>query len=148
MSLVDWEQKGWLTAHSTSPKEIERLLALVERDLAASETEGLGPDWRLNIAYNAALQSATVALAAAGYRASREQHHYRVIQSLRETIRADARTVGRLEAFRTKRHMTGYERVGLVSDAEAAEMRAMAAEIRDAVRIWLRRYHRHLLPRR
>jgi len=37
----------------------------------------------MNIVYNAALQAA--ALAAAGYRASREQHHYRVIQSLRQT---------------------------------------------------------------
>jgi len=39
----------------------------------------------VNIAYNAALQAAAAALAAAGYRASREQHHYRVIQSLRQT---------------------------------------------------------------
>ncbi len=30
------------------------------------------PDWRFAIAYNAALQAATAALAASGYRASRE----------------------------------------------------------------------------
>jgi len=36
---------------------------------------GLDPDWRLNIAYNAALHSATAALAAEGYRATRESYH-------------------------------------------------------------------------
>jgi len=45
------------------------------------------------IAYNAALQAATAALAAAGYRATRDQHHDRVIQSLRETVGVDAPTV-------------------------------------------------------
>jgi len=37
----------------------------------------------------AALQSATAALAAVGYRAARESHHYRVIQSFAYTIGAD-----------------------------------------------------------
>ncbi len=43
----------------------------------------------MSIAYNAALQTATAALAAAGYRATRDSHHYRVIQSLAFTIGAD-----------------------------------------------------------
>ena len=68
MSLPDWERNGWLTKHETSPNEIRDLLQVVERDLADSDAEGLSADWRMNIAYNAALQAATVALAAAGYR--------------------------------------------------------------------------------
>jgi hypothetical protein len=52
----------------------------------------------MNIAYNAALQAATAALAAAGYRASRDAHHYRVIQSLKETIGADASVVTTFDA--------------------------------------------------
>jgi hypothetical protein len=35
---------------------------------------GLHPDWAFNIAYNAALQVATAALAAAGYQAERLNH--------------------------------------------------------------------------
>ena len=50
-------------------------------------------DWRFAIAYNAALQAATAALAAAGYRASRENHHYRVIQSLELTLGKDAKFI-------------------------------------------------------
>ena len=72
MSLADWERNGWLRAHNTSRQEIRDLLEVVERDLNDSEAGGLSPDWRMNIAYNAALQATTAALAAAGFRASRE----------------------------------------------------------------------------
>lgn len=75
MSLADWLNNSWLVEHQSSAEEIAALLAVVERDLANATLEGLAEDWKLNIAYNAALQSATVALAAAGYRAAREQHH-------------------------------------------------------------------------
>ena len=86
MSLADWERAGWLTSHSTSRQEIADLLAVVERDLADSAAEAVSPDWQLNIAYNAALQAAKTALAAAGYRASRQRSaHYRTIESLRLT---------------------------------------------------------------
>ena len=144
MSLADWERNGWLTAHRTSRNEIRDLLAVVERDLADSEAEGLSADWRMTIAYNAALQAATAALAAAGYRASRDQHHYRVIQSLRETLRIDAQTVNALDAFRKKRNVTGYERIGLVSDADADAMRALAVKLRHDVVAWIEKHHPEL----
>jgi hypothetical protein len=56
VTLNDWERNGWLQAHRTAPEEVADFLALVERDLADSRTPGLSADWRLNIAYNAALQ--------------------------------------------------------------------------------------------
>lgn len=102
----------------------------------------------MNIAYNAALQAATAALAAVGYKATRDQHHYRVIQSLRETIGADVRLVNAFDAFRKKRNITGYERVGLVSDADAEEMRKLAARLREDVSAWLRKQHPNLLQTR
>jgi hypothetical protein len=113
---------------------------VVERDLADSASKGLSPDWRLNIAYNAALQAATAALAAAGYRAARDSHHYRVIQSLQETVGTD-------DAFRKKRNITGYERVGTVSDADAAAMRTLAVRLRYEVIDWLKRHHGALVPK-
>jgi hypothetical protein len=147
MSLADWERNGWLTRHETSPNEIRDLLQVVERDLADSVAEGLSADWRMNIAYNAALQAATVALAAAGYRAARESHHYRVIQSLRETVGVDAGFVATFDAFRKKRNITGYERIGLVSDADADAMRTLAVRLRDNVAAWLAKNHGSLLPK-
>lgn len=122
MSLSDWLKNGWLQQHQTSQEEIRELLAVVDRDLADAAAEGLSADWRLAIAYSAALQAATAALAAAGYRATRDQHHYRVIQSLRETVGADAATVNTFDIFRKKRNAAGYERTGLISDTDARAM--------------------------
>jgi hypothetical protein len=120
----------------------------VKRDLADSVAEGLSADWRMNIAYNAALQVATAALAAEGYRATRDQHHYRVIQSLRETIGVASGAVNTFDAFRKKRNVAGYERIGLVSNADAAAMRALAVRLREEILAWLRKHHADLLESR
>jgi hypothetical protein len=121
MSLKDWLKNGWLVEHKTSPAEIADLLGVIGRDLADCETSGLSPDWRLNIAYNAALQAATAARAASGYRAVREAHQYRVIESLVHTIGADRKLIAQLDRFRKKRNIGEYDRVGTVSDQEAGE---------------------------
>lgn len=128
MSLQDWLKFGWLKEHEASAREISDLLAVADRDLRACATPGLVADWRFNIAYNA-LQLAAAALFAAGYEAERGQHHYRVIQSLQWTIGMDAGRVRRLDTFRKKRNMSDYERADMVSEAEAAEMRAVAEEL-------------------
>jgi len=113
--------------------------------LADCATSGLSADWRLNIAYNAALQLATAALAAAGFRASRDSHHYRVIQSLAHTIGIDAAIVAQFEQFRKKRNIGGYERAGLVSDQEAKEMIGLARNLRTMVEQWIKKAHRSLI---
>ncbi len=146
MTLADWQKYGWLTPHETSAREINDLLAVVERDLSDSASRHVSADWRLNIAYNAALQAAT-ALAASGYRASRDQHHYRIIQSLRETIGTKVEIVTTFDAFRKKRNITGYERVGAVSESDAAEMRKLAIAVRDDVIAWIQENRPELLPR-
>ena len=65
MSLQDWLRNDWLVEHKTSREEAQNLLALADRDLIDSQIPALSPDWRFNIAYNAALQAATAALAVA-----------------------------------------------------------------------------------
>lgn len=82
MSLPDWQRNGWLTAHKSSVREVRDLFGVVDRDLQDSAINEISTDARLGMAYNAALKAGTIALAAAGYRASRDQPHYRVIQSL------------------------------------------------------------------
>ena len=66
MSLQDWLRNGWLVEHRTSRQEIADLLAVADRDLVQCRAPGLGPDWQLNIAYNAVLKMATAVLVAAG----------------------------------------------------------------------------------
>jgi len=145
ISLHDWLKNGWLIEHQTSPQEITDLLSVADRDLHNCQTAGLSPDWKLNIAYNAALQIATAALAAAGYRAARDAHHYRVIQSLAYTIRADARLITQFDGFRKKRNISDYERAGVVSDQEVKEMAILAGNLRASVIKWLRTNYPKLL---
>ena len=145
MSLATWESNGWLVGHQSTPQEIGDLLSLAKRDLADARTAGLSADWRFNIAYNAALQAATAALAAAGYRAAREAHHFRILQSLRFTIGANAATLAQLDQFRKKRNIGGYERAGAVSDLEVQEMLTLAERIHDQAIIWLQENHSELL---
>jgi hypothetical protein len=146
MGLKDWLASGWLTEHETSPEEIAALFAVAERDLGDCRLEGLSNDWRLNIAYNAALQIAVAALAACGYRAARKSHHYRVIESLALTAGIDAATVRLLDTYRTKRNRAGYETAGLVSDSEAKGMVELAERLRDEVMRWLKAEHPKLAP--
>ena len=147
MSLHDWANNGWLAKHQTSRQEIADLLGVADRDLHDCMVKDLSEDWQLAIAYNSALQSATAALAACGYRAARDAHHYRVIQSLAHTVSADARLVAQLDAFRKKRNIGDYERAGLVSKAEAREMVTLARTLRQLVEEWLGQNHPNLLSK-
>ena len=94
------------------------LLSIIDRDLKDCQTPGLSNDWRFNIAYNAALQCATVALAASGYRATRDAHHYRTIHSLELTI----------------------------SDQESKAIIDLAVRLRDQIIGWLMESHPDLVP--
>ena len=147
MSLRDWQKDSWLVEHTNSREEITALLAIVERDLANAKVAGLADDWRLSIAYNAALQAATAALAAAGFRAAREQHHFRTIQSLAFTIGWPSAKVDRFDRFRKKRNIGSYETAGVASEQEAREMYELAVGLRDDVLAWLRKQHPKLLMR-
>jgi len=133
-------------AHQASVEEITDLFAVVDRDLVDAAVPRLSPDWRLGISYNAALQLATLALAAAGYRPGRERAHERAILSLRETVGVSPATVDLLDAVRRKRNQSNYERAGTTSAAEAAELHNAVAELRGAVVRWLKKNHRGLCP--
>lgn len=145
MSLDDWLHHGWLSAHESSRQEVEDLLAIADRDLKDCQSEGLSADWKFNIAYNAVLQSATAALAAAGYRAPRDSHHYRVLQSLGLTVGVPTETLRHLDAFRKKRNLTGYERIGAVSDREVEEIVETAKALRYQVEQWIQTTRPELL---
>jgi hypothetical protein len=138
MTLQDWLEKRYLTRHTTSRQEIEDLRRGARQDLSDSRVPGLSAGGQFNFAYNAALKMATAALAASGYRASREQHHFRIIRSLRFTIEADPRLVDLLDRFRRKRNISMYERPGTISDHEADEMISLAEKLKIVTDSWLK----------
>lgn len=137
MSLQDWLNNKWIIPHKTSPQEIGDLFRIADRNIIQSQVPGLDNDTRLSIAYNAALQCCVAALAARGYRAGHEAHHYRLVQSLKYTINIDASIIRLLDDFRRKRNISDYERAGTVSQQEATEMLELATKLRDLVEQWL-----------
>lgn len=145
MSLRDWLANRWVTEHQASRPEILDLLAVADRDLADAGVSGLSADARLSLAYSGALQLATAALSACGYRAARERHHHTVIQSLALTIAADSRLIDEFDSFRKKRNLSSYERSGRVSDHEADRMAALALRLRGDVKGWLQAHHPEFL---
>ena len=126
-------------------EEIADLRAIVERDIAQSQTPGLNPEWRFAIAYNAALQLATMALSAAGFQGERQNKHMRTVECLEFTMGLESREVAFLDRCRRKRHANVYDQVGAVSDQEAKEMFMFAARLRERVLVWMKESHSELL---
>ncbi len=141
MSLENWLNDKLILKHRPSAGQVAELLHICDRDLKKAEIIELGPDWRLSIAHNAAVQTAKAALAAAGYRARKEGQHYLVLQSLAFTIKTNPATIKLLDKFRQKRNISDYERAGLVTEQEAEEMIALAKQLRDDVEQWLRAHY-------
>jgi uncharacterized protein (UPF0332 family) len=145
MSLGNWLEDKLIVKHRPSGGEVAQLLHICDRDLEKVEIVALGPDWRLSIAHNAAVQAAKAALAASGYRARKEGQHYLVLQSLAFTIKTDPATIKQLDKFREKRNISDYERAGLVTEQEAEEMIVLAKQLRDDVEQWLRAHYPSLV---
>ncbi|MGH7676019.1 MAG: hypothetical protein ACREMV_12175 [Gemmatimonadales bacterium] len=144
--MADWLANRWIVAHESSREEIVDLFTVVDRDLEDAAIPRLSADWRLGISYNAALQLATLALAAEGFRPGRERAHERAILSLRDSVGTAAKTVDLLDAVRRKRNQINYERAGTTSEAEAEELYKVVTALRVEVVRWLKKKHPALCP--
>jgi hypothetical protein len=146
MSLKDWQKNAWLKPHQTSREEVKRLFDVIDRDLRVSGDAKMDADWRFVAAYNAALQAAATALYASGFEAAKGGGaHYYTLESLKFTIGDDGKLVEALQAFKSKRGGVVYEMIGIASETEISDLRALAQELRDRVRGWLKREHPQLL---
>jgi uncharacterized protein (UPF0332 family) len=139
VSLETWVENGWLQRHEASAEEIGDLCLAARRDLADARKD-LSPAWRFAIAYNAALRLCTAALYSAGYRATRDQKHYRTIAALPLLLGPDIRELaGFLDACRTKRHDVTYESLTALSQEEAQELIVAVGELDRRIADWLRK---------
>jgi hypothetical protein len=146
VSLKDWFANRWIVAHEPTREEVASLLAVVDRDLKDAAVRGLSTDAQLAMTYNAALQLATAALAAEGYRPGRDRAHERAILSLGLTADVSRTTVDLLDLTRRKRNQANYEQVGIASETEVAELRAVVSALRAEIVRWLGQKHSKLCP--
>jgi len=140
MSLELWEKNGWLRKHQVNSQEIKGILSLVERDIEDASREVISIDWQFNIAYNAGLQLATIALLAVGYRAGRgESKHYRVIQALPLVLGEQYSTLKNyLDNCRRKRNISEYDAAGTISETEAVELLQTVKAFKIELEGWLK----------
>ena len=137
MTLKLWENNGWLKPHQTSREEIGNLLAIVDRDLEDAQGS-ISPDWRFNIAYNAALKLCTILLYVKGYRPAHGLHHYRTIAALPLILGNHKKPdTDYLNACRIKRHTAEYDYPGVASERDAKDLLEFVRELKDEVEVWL-----------
>lgn len=137
MSLAAWAANGWLTPYETSPREVAEQLAAAQRDLADAAKD-LSASWRSAIAFQAGLRLCTIALSTCGYRAARQQRHYRTIAALPLALGDEARDLATfLDRCRAKRHEVAYDALDQISAAEADELIAAVHDQDELVRTWL-----------
>lgn len=107
--------------HRAASAEIERLLALADRDIqTARRTMAEDWDWGFSIAYNAVLQAARAYMYSQGFRPASEQGHKNTFAFLREALGEEhASLVGYFDRMRTKRNQAIYDVAGLITEAEA-----------------------------
>ncbi len=134
--------------HSTSKKELDALRALITRDLADAAVQELSDDRRFATAYNAALQTAKMAIASAGYRlAGTPGHHRLMFEAARLALGPSAaRSLDFLETCRRKRNVIDYDRALVATKTEAEEIVAEAQAFLELVEKWIAAHHPKLVP--
>lgn len=148
MALKQFLTDGQLKPHRTSPKEIRDLLRVVDRNLKDAAIEEISFDLRFTTAYQAALQVATVVLAASGFRTTGRGHHWVTFNVLPELIGPEFQdTADYFDQCRGKRNLSDYDRAGEISETEAVELLKEATAFRAKVLEWLKRQHGKLMPR-
>jgi hypothetical protein len=118
---------------------------VADRNLADAKVTAVSTDARVGFAHAATIALAAAALAAEGYRANKDRHHERLLDSLRHTIDIDARVLKQLHDVRRARNASTYERPGDTAPAEAEAIIRRAGGVRLAVVEWLRARHGELI---
>jgi len=132
--------------HKTSKKELDNMRALIARDLADAAIAGLSSDRRFATAYNAALQSANMAIACAGYRIVSKVGHHRVsFESVKLVLGKSAdKYADYFETCRRKRNTIDYTFSNVATETEAKEILAQASQFYGEVEDWLAKNHSSL----
>jgi hypothetical protein len=143
MSWKKLRAEGKVRAHKTSKRELDDLRAVIVRDLEDAAIQVLSDDRRFATAYNAALQTATMSIACAGFRlATSPGHHRLTLEVARLALGASAHTsLDFFEACRRKRNVIDYDHASVATHTEAEEIVAEANNFFALVERWIAANH-------
>ena len=128
--------------HKTSKKELDKLRAVIGRDLADASLAGASADRRFATAYNAALQAAKMAIACAGYRVVGAGHHRVSFDVVKLAIGKVADPYSDyFDRCRRKRNVIDYDDAFVATETEATEILTKAKEFADVVEQWIAKVH-------
>jgi hypothetical protein len=125
--------------HVTSSKELAEIRRLVARDMADAALAGLSEDRRFATAYNAALQTAKMAIACAGYRiASVPGHHRLTFAGAKLALGKPAEHLADyFDACRRKRNEIDYTGATIATATESDELMLHASAFLTLVENWI-----------
>lgn len=124
MNLKRFISKGLIFEIKVDKEEIAKLLRIADRDIREAEERSHDTDWQFAIAYNAALQLATVVLRASGYRASTKAgHHWATFTVLPDILGDDYMEIANyFNECRNKRNTTEYCEIGTISKSDTEKL--------------------------
>jgi uncharacterized protein (UPF0332 family) len=133
--------------HATSKQELDDLRTVIDRDIHDAVIVGLSADRSFATAYNAALQTAKMAIACAGYRVAGQGHHQVSFEAAELAVGASvSQLVSYFELCRRKRNTLDYDVANVVSNSEAAELLQKAQEFKNEVETWIAANHPNFVP--
>lgn len=134
--------QGKVDQHATSKAELDDLRSAIARNLKDAAIAELSADNRFSIAYQAALISAKMAIACAGYRVKGQGAHRTIFEALPlamgsgMTLSADY-----FDRCRRKRNDLTYDSEGIVSANDAIDLAKNAEELVEKVETWIAANH-------
>ena len=139
MSWKKLLQDNKVHRHTTSVQELTEIRRLVARDLADAAIPALSEDRRFATAYNAALQTAKMAMACAGYRiASVPGHHRLTFEGAKLALGKPAEHLADyFDACRRKRNEIDYTGATIATTTEAEELLLHAKAFLNLVESWI-----------
>lgn len=139
MSLKKFISNGSIYTTPIKKDEISKLLRIADRDIKESSENCHEIDWQFAIAYNAALQLASVCLRASGYRASTKSGHHWVTFTVLPDILGDEfmKVADYFNECRLKRNAVEYDDTGVITKEDAEMLIRKVKEFKKTVVLWL-----------
>jgi hypothetical protein len=143
MSWKKLLQDNKVHRHTTSRQELNEIRRLVVRDLTDAAIPALSEDRRFATAYNAALQTAKMSIACAGYRiASVPGHHRLTFEGAKLALGKPAEQLADyFDACRRKRNEIDYTGATIATTTEADELLLHAKAFLSLVEGWIASTH-------